>query len=68
MGGRWWARQRCGASRRAAVELALTLGGMRRSQLTDQGVERGQPAHLLRPTPLQQRVLDLLGVDPTHPP
>jgi hypothetical protein len=28
----------------------------------------GQPGYIPRPTPLQQRVLDLLGVDPTHPP
>ncbi|WP_241829860.1 IS1634 family transposase [Parafrankia colletiae] len=28
----------------------------------------GQPAYIPRPTPLQQRVLDLLGVDPTRPP
>jgi transposase len=28
----------------------------------------GQPAYIPRPTPLQQRVLDLLGVDPTKPP
>jgi len=27
-----------------------------------------QPAYIPRPTPLQQRVLDLLGVDPTKPP
>jgi hypothetical protein len=28
----------------------------------------GKPAYIPRPTPLQQRVLDLLGVDPTRPP
>lgn len=28
----------------------------------------GQPGYIPRPTPLQQRVLDLLGVDPTRPP
>lgn len=28
----------------------------------------GQPAYIPRPTALQQRVLDLLGVDPTKPP
>jgi transposase len=27
-----------------------------------------QPAYIPRPTPLQQRVLDLLGIDPTKPP
>jgi len=28
----------------------------------------GQPAYIPQPTPLQQRVLDILGVDPTKPP
>jgi hypothetical protein len=27
-----------------------------------------QPAHIPRPSPLQQRLLDILGVDPTRPP